>query len=127
MRSGEAEIGESHGDVLECCSRGLPRSHSETIKRYALWYLIEGVLLVVAGVLAVIYPVITSAAVVILLGWLLIISGSLQGLSLIGARHVLHFWLQSIYRDPRCRDGRLLRWILPSSIDLPFATPAAAR
>ncbi len=68
----------------------------QTVKRYSLWYLIEGVLLIAAGILAIIYPVISSAAVVILLGWLLIISGVLQGLSLIGARHVPHFWLQLI-------------------------------
>src|SRR5262249_54122925 len=68
----------------------------ETVKRYALWYLIEGVLLTIAGILAIIYPAIASAAVVVLLGWLLIISGVLQGLSLIGARHVPHFWLQLI-------------------------------
>lgn len=68
----------------------------ETVKRYSLWYLIEGVLLVVAGILAIIYPVISSGAVVILLGWLLIASGLLQGLSLLGARRVPHFWLQLI-------------------------------
>ena len=68
----------------------------QTVKRYSLWYLIEGVLLVVAGILAVIYPVISSVAVIVLLGWLLIISGALQGLSLIGAGHVPHFWLQLI-------------------------------
>ena len=32
----------------------------------------------------------------VLLGWLLIISGVVQGMSLIGARHVPHFWLQLI-------------------------------
>ena len=68
----------------------------ETVKRYSLWYLIQGVLLVVAGVLAIIYPVISSAAVVVLLGWLLIISGVVQGISLIGAGHVPNFWLQLI-------------------------------
>jgi len=68
----------------------------ETVKRYSLWYLIQGVLLVVAGVLAVIYPVVSSVAVVVLLGWLLIASGVLQGISLIGASHVPHFWLQLI-------------------------------
>jgi uncharacterized membrane protein HdeD (DUF308 family) len=47
-------------------------------------------------VLAIIYPVLSSAAVIVLLGWLLIISGVVQGLSLIGARHVPHFWLQLI-------------------------------
>lgn len=68
----------------------------ETVKRYSLWYLVEGVLLVVAGILAIIYPVISSGAVVVMLGWLLIASGVLQGLSLIGARQVPHFWLQLI-------------------------------
>jgi uncharacterized membrane protein HdeD (DUF308 family) len=68
----------------------------ETVKRYSLWYLVEGVLLVAAGILAIIYPVISSAAVIVLLGWLLIASGVLQGLSLIGARQVPHFWLQLI-------------------------------
>src|SRR5215208_5815027 len=68
----------------------------EAVKRYSLWYLIEGVLLVIAGMLAIIYPVISSAAVIVLLGWLLIVSGLLQGISLIGARHVPHFWLQLI-------------------------------
>src|SRR6516162_10291681 len=104
---------------LSAAAEAFREAIRETVKRYALWYLIEGVLLVVAGTLAIIYPVITSAAVVVLLGWLLITSGVLQGLSLIGARYVPYFWLQLIYRDPRCRDGRLLRWILPSSIDLP--------
>ena len=68
----------------------------QTVRRYSLWYLVEGVLLIVAGVLAIIYPVFSSATVVVLLGWLLIISGIVQGLSLIGARHVPHFWLQLI-------------------------------
>src|SRR3954462_8301482 len=68
----------------------------DTVKRYALWYLIQGVLLIAAGGLAIIYPVLSSAAGVALLGWVVIISGVVQGLSLIGARHVPHFWLQLI-------------------------------
>jgi uncharacterized membrane protein HdeD (DUF308 family) len=68
----------------------------QTVKRYSLWYLVQGVLLIVAGIFAIIYPVISSVAVIVLLGWLLIISGVLQGLSVIGARHVPHFWLQLI-------------------------------
>lgn len=68
----------------------------QTVKRYSLWYLVEGALLVVAGVLAIVYPVFSSVAVVVMLGWLLVISGVLQALSLIGARHAPHFWLQFI-------------------------------
>jgi len=68
----------------------------EAVKRYSLWYLIEGVLLVVAGMLAIIFPMVSSIAAIVLLGWLLIVSGILQGFSLLGARHVPHFWLQLI-------------------------------
>lgn len=68
----------------------------DAVKRYSLWYLVEGVLLVVAGILAIVYPMLSSVAVIVMLGWLLIASGVLQGLSLIGARHVPNFWLQLI-------------------------------
>src|SRR4051794_3203854 len=81
---------------LDAAAEVFREAMRDTVKRYALWYLIQGVLLIAAGVLAIIYPVLSSAAVVVLLGWLLIISGVVQGLSLIGARHVPHFWLQLI-------------------------------
>jgi uncharacterized membrane protein HdeD (DUF308 family) len=81
---------------LDAAAEVFREAMRDTVKRYSLWYLVEGALLVAAGTLAIIYPVISSAAVIILLGWLLIISGILQGISLIGARHVPHFWLQLI-------------------------------
>jgi len=74
----------------------LRQAMRETVKRYSFWYLIQGVVLVVAGVLAFVYPLIASVAIVVLLAWILIISGVLQGIGLIGARHVPHFWLQAI-------------------------------
>jgi uncharacterized membrane protein HdeD (DUF308 family) len=88
--------GESMVMSLDAAAEVFREAMRETVKRYSLWYLVEGVLLVVAGMLAIISPVISSAAVVVLLGWLLIISGVLQGLSLVGARQVPHFWLQLI-------------------------------
>src|SRR3954462_14259127 len=81
---------------LDAAAEVFREAMRDTVKRYALWYLIQGVLLIAAGVLAIIYLALSSAAVVVLLGWLLIISGVVQGLSLIGARHVPHFWLQLI-------------------------------
>src|SRR5215204_547012 len=81
---------------LDAAAEVFREAMRDTVQRYALWYLIQGVLLIAAGILAIIYPVLSSAAVVVLLGWLLIISGVVQGLSLIGARHVPHFWLQLI-------------------------------
>ena len=81
---------------VDAAAAALREAMRETVKRYSLWYLIQGVLLVVAGVLAIISPVIASVAVVFLLGWILIISGVLQGIGLIGASNVPHFWLQLI-------------------------------
>src|SRR3954465_8389789 len=81
---------------LDAAAEVFREAMRDTVKRYSLWYLIQGILLIAAGMLAIIYPVISSAAVVILLGWLLIISGVVQGFSLIGAGQVPHFWLQLI-------------------------------
>jgi uncharacterized membrane protein HdeD (DUF308 family) len=81
---------------LDAAAEVFREAMRQTVKRYSLWYLIQGLVLVAAGVLAIIYPVLSSAAVIILLGWLLIISGVAQGISLLGARHVPHYWLQLI-------------------------------
>ena len=68
----------------------------ETVKRHSLWYLIQGILMVLGGILALAYPLFTSATVVLFLGWVLIITGLVQGISLIGAKNVPHFWLQLV-------------------------------
>src|SRR5215216_6620290 len=97
VRHGQSEEGrEAMALSLDAAAEVFREAMRDTVKRYSLWYLIQGVLLIAAGILAIIYPVLSSAAVVVLLGWLLIISGVVQGLSLIGARHVPHFWLQLI-------------------------------
>ena len=52
--------------------------------------------MILAGILALVYPVVSSFAMVLFLGWLLIISGVVQGISLFDARKVPHFWLQLV-------------------------------
>lgn len=68
----------------------------DAIKRHSLWYMLQGILMIIAGLAALIFPLFSSVAIVLVLGWLLIISGVLQGISLIGARNVPHYWLQLI-------------------------------
>lgn len=68
----------------------------DSLRRHSLWYMVQGIILMIAGVLAIIYPVVSSFAVITLLGWLLIISGLAQAISLIGAGQAPHFWLQLI-------------------------------
>ena len=77
-------------------SAAMREAMREAVKRYSTWYLLEGVFLVIAGVLALVYPYVASVALVFLIGWILIISGVLQGIGLIGAKEVPHFWLQLI-------------------------------
>jgi uncharacterized membrane protein HdeD (DUF308 family) len=81
---------------LEAAAGAMREAMRETVKRHSLWYLIQGALMVLGGVLALVYPIVSSVAVVLFLGWVLIISGVVQGISLIGAQHVPHFWLQLI-------------------------------
>ena len=76
-------------------SAAMREAMRETVKRYSTWYLLEGVLLVVAGLVALIYPT-RFRTLVFLLGWILIVSGVLQGIGLIGAKDVPHFWLQLV-------------------------------
>jgi len=81
---------------LESAAQAMREAMRETVKRHSLWYLVQGALMVLGGILALVYPFVSSTAVVLFLGWLLIISGVVQGISLIGAQNVPHFWLQLV-------------------------------
>ena len=80
---------------LESAAQAMREAMRETVRRHSLWYLVQGALMVLAGLVALVYPVVSSA-VVFFLGLVLIISGVFQGISLIGAQHVPHFWLQLV-------------------------------
>ena len=79
---------------LESAAQVMREAMRQTVKRHSMLYLIQGGLMVLAGIVALVYPIFSALAVVALLGWLLIISGIVQGISLIGAQKVPHFWLQ---------------------------------
>ncbi|MBP7003663.1 HdeD family acid-resistance protein [Amaricoccus sp.] len=68
----------------------------DNIRSRSLLYLVEGVLLVVAGLLALIFPAIFGSGVLVLIGWLLVLSGVVQAIGLIGAHKVPYFWLQLV-------------------------------
>ncbi len=81
---------------LEAASKAMREAMRETVRRHSLWYLIQGGLMVLGGILAIFYPLVSSVAIIYFLGWVLIITGIFQGISLIGARNVPHFWLQLV-------------------------------
>lgn len=65
-----------------------------TIRKRSLLFLVQGLGLVLAGVLCLFYPLVASTGITVLIGWLLIISGILQLVTLIGTMDVPYFWLQ---------------------------------
>ena len=68
----------------------------DTIRKRSLVFLVQGGVMVLAGVVALIFPAFMSTGLLSLLGWLLILSGIVQVVSLIGATQVPYFWLQLI-------------------------------
>ena len=81
---------------IEAAAQALREATQATVRRYSTWYLIQGVLMVLAGIVALVYPFVSTVALVVVLGWLLILSGIVQGISLIGAQNVPNFWLQLV-------------------------------
>ena len=81
---------------VEAAAQALREAMRETVRRYSTWYLIQGALMVLGGIVALVYPFVSSAAVVLFLGWILIVSGIVRGISLIGAQYVPNFWLQLV-------------------------------
>ncbi len=55
-------------------------------------FLVEGVIIAILGVFAVLMPFITSLAVEIMIGWLFIAGGLLRGLALMRAKHMPGYW-----------------------------------
>jgi uncharacterized membrane protein HdeD (DUF308 family) len=81
---------------IEAAAQALREATREVVRKYSTWYLIQGVLMLLAGIVALIYPFVSTVAQVVVLGWLLILSGIVQGISLIGAQNVPNFWLQLV-------------------------------
>jgi uncharacterized membrane protein HdeD (DUF308 family) len=65
----------------------------EQVRRHWGWYLALGVLLMVLGVIAVGFPLLTELATMVFFGWLLIISGIAQGILAFQVRNWGGFFL----------------------------------
>ena len=82
--------------TLNDAAQAMRDAMQATVKRHSVLYLIQGVLMVVAGLVALVYPLVSTIAIAFFLGWLLIATGILQAISLLGAGKVPHFWLQLV-------------------------------
>jgi hypothetical protein len=57
-------------DSAACC-QAMREAMLKTVKRHSFWYLVQAGLMILAGILALVYPAIASFAVVFLLGCVL--------------------------------------------------------
>jgi len=64
----------------------------EAIKSHWKLYLIEGVVLILLGIGAMLIPVLASLAVAIFLGWLFLVGGIVGAVTTLMARHAPGFW-----------------------------------
>jgi uncharacterized membrane protein HdeD (DUF308 family) len=65
---------------------------AQSLREHWVLFLVEGIVLVVLGLLAILLPVMASLAVAIFVGWLLLISGVLGLITTFMARHAPGFW-----------------------------------
>jgi uncharacterized membrane protein HdeD (DUF308 family) len=73
------------------------RAHVEkVVRRNTGLFLVQAVLMVIAGIVALGYPLVTTFAVTLFLGWMLIVSGIVQAITLIANSRLPHFWLQLV-------------------------------
>jgi len=75
------------GDINE-----LQRTLTASIREHWVLFLVEGIVLVVLGILAIVVPVIATLAVAIFLGWLFLISGIVGLVTTFMARQMPGFW-----------------------------------
>lgn len=81
---------------LDAAADAMRDALQKTVKYNSLPFLIQAALMLVAGIAAIAYPLLSSVALAIFLGWMLIIVGAVQAIALVGTTKVPHFWLQLI-------------------------------
>lgn len=80
--------------TLEQAAEAYRAAMHQAVRKYALVYIAEAILLIVAGLLAMLYPLLSGAAIAVPLGWLLIATAALQGVALFGTRQMPHSSMQ---------------------------------
>jgi uncharacterized membrane protein HdeD (DUF308 family) len=92
---------------------------SQAVREHWKLFLIEGIILVVLGILAILVPPLATIAVTILIGWLFLISGVAGLITTFGARNAPGFWWSLLSALLGIAAGLvLLVWPLSGAISL---------
>src|ERR1700759_488518 len=63
-----------------------------TLREHSTFFLVEGIILLVLGALAILLPPFATIAVTIVIGWIFLFSGLIGWITTLGARGVPGFW-----------------------------------
>src|SRR5215470_17049340 len=74
------------------CIQGVQCAAATALHEHWVLFLIEGIVLLILGAIAVIIPPIATLAVTIFLGWLILISGVIGLVTTFWMRHAPGFW-----------------------------------
>jgi uncharacterized membrane protein HdeD (DUF308 family) len=74
----------------------LQSAMAQAVREHWVLFLIEGIVLVILGVLAVVIPPVATLAFTVFLGWLFVISGVFGLVTTFGARYAPGFWWSSL-------------------------------
>jgi uncharacterized membrane protein HdeD (DUF308 family) len=68
----------------------------DAVSQHRILFTIQGVLMILAGIVALVFPLFTTLALSLFLGWILIANGIVHLISLIAASKAPGFWLSLI-------------------------------
>lgn len=72
------------------------KAMQDAVARHRVLFLIQAIFMVVGGAAAIVYPLVTTFALSLFLGWILIASGIVQAIGLFAAGRAPNFWLSLI-------------------------------
>src|SRR5712692_5176289 len=99
----------------------LQRALAQSVRDHWVLFLLEGIVLVVLGMLAIVVPQIATLAVAIFLGWLFLISGIVGLITTFMARHAPGFWWALLSAVVAIAAGLLLvEWPVSGAISLTY-------
>ncbi len=99
-------------------AKWLQATFRKSVRDWVL-FLIEGIVLLILGFLAILIPPIATLAVTIFLGWLFLISGVVGLLTTFGARHAPGFWWSLLSAALAIAAGVvLLAWPVSGAVSL---------
>jgi len=98
---------------------GIERAVESAIREHWVLFLIEGIVLLVLGIAAILVPMVATIAFTILIGWLFLISGVVGLVTTFWMRHAPGFWWSLLSAIIGIAAGVvLLLWPISGSISL---------